>query len=234
MILPPLLFAELQIQDLPRIGISFSILVLLSSSSYLINEYYDREFDVHHPLKKTRSFIAGRRSAVKIWTTALLLASIALVWGYSLGLPVFLGSIGFCVLALLYNLPPLRFKNIPYVDVLTESLNAPLRLYIGWQLVFGNTAPTSWLLIYLLLNFASMALKRYFEMRYLGRTAAVAYRAVYEHYSPASLKLLVLIPLILTFPLASANGQGLVIGATILYVLIVYRGIIKVPERLLG
>ena len=32
----------------------------------------------------------------------------------------------------LYNIPPIRTKDHAYVDVLSESINNPIRFLVGW------------------------------------------------------------------------------------------------------
>ena len=39
------------------------------------------------------------------------------------------------VMGCLYNFPPVRTKDVPYLDVLTESINNPLRMLLGWYAV---------------------------------------------------------------------------------------------------
>jgi len=36
------------------------------------------------------------------------------------------------VMGLAYNVPPVRLKGWPYLDVLSESINNPIRLALGW------------------------------------------------------------------------------------------------------
>lgn len=45
-----------------------------------------------------------------------------------------------------YNIKPLRTKDVPYLDVLTESVNNPLRL-LGWYRVTSFLVPTLSLLM---------------------------------------------------------------------------------------
>jgi hypothetical protein len=47
----------------------------------------------------------------------------------------------FAARGIIYNIKPLRSKDRPYVDVLTESVNSPLRLMIGWAMVDPSTLP---------------------------------------------------------------------------------------------
>ena len=46
------------------------------------------------------------------------------------------------IMGCLYNFSPVRTKDVPYLDVLTESINNPLRLLLGWSAII-DTAATS-------------------------------------------------------------------------------------------
>ena len=41
----------------------------------------------------------------------------------------------FAILGVLYNVRPVRFKDRPYLDILSESLNNPVRLILGWTII---------------------------------------------------------------------------------------------------
>src|SRR5436190_1937451 len=51
------------------------------------------------------------------------------------------------VMGCIYTIPPLRAKDVPYVDVLTESVNNPLRMLAGWYLVTSAVVPPVSLLL---------------------------------------------------------------------------------------
>ena len=40
-----------------------------------------------------------------------------------------------------YNVPPLRTKDKAYFDVISESINNPIRLLIGWAIVDPTSLP---------------------------------------------------------------------------------------------
>jgi len=44
-------------------------------------------------------------------------------------------------MGLVYNVPPLRTKDRQYLDVLSESINNPLRFMLGWTAVIGSLLP---------------------------------------------------------------------------------------------
>ena len=47
----------------------------------------------------------------------------------------------------IYNVKPLRSKDLPIIDVLSESVNNPIRFLIGWYLMNNNILPPSAILI---------------------------------------------------------------------------------------
>ena len=71
-----------------------------------------------------------------------------------------------------YNIPPVRSKDLPYVDVLSEAINNPIRMLAGWFIVTDSTiAPSSLLLSYWMIGCYFMALKRYAEFRNINDPA---------------------------------------------------------------
>jgi 4-hydroxybenzoate polyprenyltransferase len=84
-----------------------------------------------------------------------------------------------------YNIPPVRSKDVPYIDVLSEAINNPLRMLAGWFIAStGSIAPASLLLSYWMVGCFFMATKRYAEYREIGDAArAAAYRKSLAHYT---------------------------------------------------
>jgi len=88
-----------------------------------------------------------------------------------------------------YNIPPVRAKDVPYLDVMTESINNPLRMLLGWYAVTSTLIPpVSLLVAYWMIGCYFMALKRYSELSEIkDRAVAGAYRASFKHYTRESL-----------------------------------------------
>jgi 4-hydroxybenzoate polyprenyltransferase len=103
-----------------------------------------------------------------------------------------------CVFALwamgcLYNIPPLRTKDVPYLDVLSESINNPIRFCVGWYIVCTAVIPpASMLIAYWMLGGYFMALKRFSEYRQIGYESAAKYRRSFLFYTEQSLLVSVL------------------------------------------
>jgi 4-hydroxybenzoate polyprenyltransferase len=102
-----------------------------------------------------------------------------------------------CIFALqgiFYNVPPLRTKEKAYLDVISESINNPLRLTLGWAMVDPTTLPpSSIILAYWCGGAFLMAAKRYSEYREIvashGAELLVRYRASFAGYSEVSLNI---------------------------------------------
>ncbi len=84
-----------------------------------------------------------------------------------------------------YNVPPVRTKDRAYLDVLSESVNNPLRMVAGWFIVTSATLPpASLLLSYWMIGSYFMALKRFAEFRQINDPArAASYRRSFAVYT---------------------------------------------------
>ncbi|MDH3469408.1 MAG: UbiA family prenyltransferase, partial [Gammaproteobacteria bacterium] len=95
----------------------------------------------------------------------------------------FICSLIFWIMGVLYNAPPIRLKDTPYIDVLSESINNPIRLMLGWFTVNEIHLPTlSLVLAYWMIGAFFMAVKRYAEYKKLHPDRAARYRKSFAHY----------------------------------------------------
>ena len=162
---------------------------LIASSNYVINEVLDAPFDRLHPTKKTRPTAAGL-----VYLPAAYVEWIALMV-IGLGLASTVSTNFLYVLAALwgmgciYNIPPVRSKDLPYLDVLSEAINNPLRMLAGWYMLTSTLVPPVSLLIsYWMVGCYFMALKRFSEYRDINhKEIASAYRKSFQFYSEHSL-----------------------------------------------
>jgi 4-hydroxybenzoate polyprenyltransferase len=116
----------------------------------------------------------------------LFVAGMALA--LSITIPFALSLFALWIMAIVYNVPPMRSKDQPYVDALSEAINNPLRMLAGWFIVTSATmAPASLLLSYWMIGCYFMAAKRFAEYRDFGRAGsdgdAVRYRKSFAHYT---------------------------------------------------
>lgn len=158
---------------------------LVASANYVMNEILDGANDRHHPEKKHRPIPSGAVRVSAAWTEYGLLMAAGLLVAFGIS-PRF----GWATLALggmgtLYNARPFRLKDLPYLDVLSESVNNPIRMAMGWYATGYGKAPTlSVLLAYWMFGAFLMAAKRFAEYRHLADPArAAGYRKSFAHYT---------------------------------------------------
>ena len=158
---------------------------LVASSNYVLNEILDAPSDRSHPTKKLRPIPSGRvnvRIAAAEW---ILLACAGIGIAAGLNLPFMLSAFLLWFMGLVYNIPPIRSKELPYIDVLSESVNNPIRLLLGWYaLTTTHIPPISLLISYWMLGAFFMAAKRWAEYRQIGdKQVASAYRRSFRWYT---------------------------------------------------
>ena len=167
---------------------------LVASSNYVLNEILDAEYDRMHPVKKNRPVPSGDIIIAWAYFEWLVLAVLGLGLAYTLGSAFFFSALALWVMGCLYNIPPVRTKDKPYLDVLSESVNNPLRLLLGWYLTgIALLPPLSLILAYWMIGAFFMAVKRYAEFQRIGDHAtAASYRASFGHYNAERLMISVI------------------------------------------
>ena len=191
-----LLITKAPISDLnATILVGFLSAGLIASANYVINEYLDAEFDRFHPLKSHRPGAAGELQLIWVITEYIILASIGLFAATTINTLFLITSIVFLFSGIIYNVRPFRTKDLAYLDVLSESLNNPIRLVLGWSMISSTTLPP--LSIFIAYWFGGaflMALKRLSEFRYISETLGNSgihelknYRASFQVYTHNSL-----------------------------------------------
>jgi 4-hydroxybenzoate polyprenyltransferase len=150
-----------------------------------LNEILDAKSDAMHPLKKHRAVPSGKIKVSVAYAESAILVICGLMVAYSLNMRVLLVSLILCVMALVYNVRPIRAKDQPYVDVLSESVNNPLRLAIGWYCTgIDVLPPASLVAAYWMVGAFFMAVKRFAEYRRINDPErAIMYRQSFKHYN---------------------------------------------------
>ena len=172
-----------------RIILAFLSVGLVASSNYVINELLDAPFDALHPVKKNRPIPSGEVNKTLALLEWILLAVLGLSTAWVLGSQFFAAALALWIMGCIYNIPPVRSKDKPYIDVLSESVNNPLRLLLGWY----STAiivmpPVSLVLAYWMVGAFFMAVKRLAEYRRIGDPQVSAeYRQSFRHYTEVRL-----------------------------------------------
>ena len=105
-----------------KLLIAFIATGFVASSNYVINEILDAPQDALHPVKKNRPVPSGQVNVTVGYFEWLLLAAIGLGLAWGMGKPFFCSALALWVMGCIYNIPPLRSKDKPYLDVLSLSL----------------------------------------------------------------------------------------------------------------
>jgi decaprenyl-phosphate phosphoribosyltransferase len=184
---------------------------LVSSVNYMLNALVDMKFDKKHPFKKFRPLPAKKihpKTAFAVMSI-LLIVSLGFSYLYFGFYPTFF-LILLVIAAIFYNVKPIRFKDIPYLDVISESVNNPIRFLIGWS-VFTSIFPNILILIFVWVSACFlMTRKRLIELILFKEKAAI-YRSVFKYYSTKSLR---------------AVMSFYVFASVLILVIIIYNGIL--------
>ncbi|HEY0656175.1 MAG TPA: UbiA family prenyltransferase [Chryseosolibacter sp.] len=187
-----------------KILVGFVSTCLVASANYVINEYLDAEFDKYHPLKKQRTSVVRVVNPVIIYAEYAFLAIIGLALGYLISFKFFATLLFLLFMGVMYNVRPFRSKERVYLDVLSESVNNPIRFCLGWFMVspavglymdnrwdlefFNSVPPLSIILAYWMGGAFLMATKRFAEYRLIGNPeTAGLYRRSFKYYTENSL-----------------------------------------------
>jgi len=205
---PGMLFAyivykvPLDMDLLYRIIIGVASTCLVASANYVINEYLDAEFDKFHPLKKKRTSVVKVVNPLIVYFEYILIAGVGLGLAYYISAQFFVISILLLIMGVIYNVRPFRSKERVYLDVLSESINNPIRFALGWFIFTPVLAlpeniwdatwltfpPTSIIVAYWMGGAFLMATKRFAEYRLINNPElAGLYRRSFKFYTENSL-----------------------------------------------
>ena len=171
--------------------IGFFSTCLIASSNYVINEYLDIKYDKFHPTKKHRTLVK-LKNKIKlryIIIEYVSLLSLGLILSLHISNFLFYANLLLAIMGIIYNVKPIRSKDIPYIDVLSESFNMAIRLLIGWFLIITTYfPPISLILGYWFAGAFLMSVKRFSEYRMINNSKqAGLYRKSFQYYSEEKL-----------------------------------------------
>ena len=181
-------------KEIFKVFFAFLLTWAISTSNYIINEISDAPFDKYHPDKSNRPVASGK---VKLWVLGLLfilLSTISLYAAFVYFNRIFFYSLlSLLAAGFLYNIRPIRLKDKPYIDSISESINNPIRFTLGWA-TLSSAFPN----VFILLSWWSfgnflMVGKRLSELIYMGGERAGRYRFSMKYYTKKSLKIAILI-----------------------------------------
>ncbi|MCL2080057.1 MAG: UbiA family prenyltransferase [Oscillospiraceae bacterium] len=172
-----------------RFAFGFLSTCLIASANYIINEWLDAEFDKYHPTKKHRPAVSSTLKAQNVYLLYAAFALAGLALAYFASVLVLYLELFLLIMGVVYNVKPIRTKDIPYVDVLSESINNAIRFMIGWFIVTSTYLPPITIILGFWMGGAFlMATKRYAEFRMIGdKSLAALYRKSFSEYSEESL-----------------------------------------------
>ena len=215
--------------EIVKMGL-FSLLLscFISSVNYIMNEILDSPYDKLHPTKKFRPIPSGKITIFKMVVTAMIVFCVVEVfaWKY-FSLKYNISLIALFIAGLLYNVHPIRLKDLPYIDVVVESINNPIRLLIGWYTITENTHFPPWTFIWIFWVFGIflMTAKRLAEFRLLGKTSH-PYRKVFQYYSQKGLLFVMMLSSLITifvyFLISIHFGKYLIFGLPFLVIFIIW------------
>ena len=164
---------------------AFAATCIAASSNYVINEILDAPTDLAHPQKRFRPIPSGKVKLPVAYAEWIILGALGLWMSRQVNVWFFASAAWLLVMGLIYNIPPLRSKELPYLDVLSESVNNPIRLLLGWfALTADIVPPISLMIAYWMAGAFFMAAKRWAEYKSINDPeAAAAYRRSFKWYN---------------------------------------------------
>jgi 4-hydroxybenzoate polyprenyltransferase len=186
-----LLLTESSFSDLSifKLIVGFFGTCFIASANYVINEWLDAPFDKYHPTKKNRPVVSENMKLQFVLIEYAIFIVLGVVLSYLVNKQFLLMALWLLVMGVLYNVKPFRTKDLPYLDVISESINNMIRLLMGWFIVTdGYLPPSSIMLGYWMAGAFLMATKRFAEYRMIGDPeVAGLYRRSFKGYSEKKL-----------------------------------------------
>jgi len=172
-----------------KLIVGFFATCFIASANYVINEWLDAEFDQYHPVKKNRPVVTQNLKFKWVMVEYVICIVIGIVLSLFENGPFLWTEVVLLIMGVLYNVKPIRTKDIVYFDVISESVNNMLRLLLGWFIVCEDVWPPSSIMLgYWMAGAFLMAVKRYAEYRMIGDpSVAGLYRKSFAKYTEATL-----------------------------------------------
>jgi len=194
LILPGTIIAAILV-NIPITGFWFPLLIgilsacFAASANYVINEWIDAKFDCYHPIKKNRPSVTGNVKASFVYLEYSFFIVISIVFATFISKAFLITIIWFLAMGIIYNVKPFRTKDRAFLDALSESVNNPIRLMLGWFIVVSKPLPPSSLVLsYWLGGAFLMGVKRFAEFRFLANPEiAQKYRRSFHFYNERNL-----------------------------------------------
>ena len=187
-IIKPELLKSFGVLSLFKLVLAFLLTWMVSTANYIVNEITDAPYDAFHPDKRHRPLVKKEIKKQKLIIFWLILVIISFSLAMAFFNLFFLASLSGLLLAgLLYNVPPIRVKDIPYLDSTLESANNPIRFLIGWYVLATAFPPWTMLLAWWAFGNFLMVGKRVAEKKFLTAEESSGYRRSLNKYSSRGL-----------------------------------------------
>lgn len=169
--------------------VGFLATCFIASANYVINEWLDAEFDKYHPTKKNRPVVSGNVKLKYVILEYLLFAGAGIICALFINRLFLWMEVWLLVMGVLYNVKPVRTKDIIFLDVLSESVNNMIRLLLGWFIITDCVLPPVSILVgYWMAGAFLMGTKRLAEYRMIGDpNIAGKYRKSFQYYTEKTL-----------------------------------------------
>jgi len=172
-----------------RLAGAFVLTWAVSTANYILNEIVDLPFDIHHPTKRFRPLVLGEIKKAPFSLLGAVLITVVLAASFAAyNFYFFLSVLALFIAGIIYNVKPIRTKDIPFLDAISESANNPIRFLIGWYAVAPLRVfpPLSLLISWWSFGNFLMVAKRLSEFRFLKEKAG-DYRSSHKKYTRTSL-----------------------------------------------
>lgn len=231
-----------------QLSLSFLLTWGISTANYIVNEIADAPFDIHHPTKRMRPLARKEIRRGPLLAAGAGLTLSCLLTAHLAFPPAFFPALlALLIAGFIYNIKPVRTKDIPFLDSISESANNPIRFFIGWFAVAdtGLWPPVSLLVSWWAFGNFLMVAKRLSEFRLLKERAS-DYRLSLGRYNRFSLIMgmaasaLVFFASFLLFAAGSGRTSLLILALPLLLYFLFFfkktlreREVMEEPERLL-
>jgi 4-hydroxybenzoate polyprenyltransferase len=161
---------------------AFAAFCLIASAHYIFNDIRDMEEDRLHPVKSKRPLASGRLKIGPAVLSCVVIAVLGLAVAVTVNRGVFIISLAYLVLQILYSL---RLKHVVILDVFVVAAGFVIRVVAGGLAI--EVTISSWLLIctMLLALFLAMGKRRHEIVLLEGN--AKNHRPILKEYNTALL-----------------------------------------------
>ncbi len=137
---------------------------LLSSTSYVLNDIIDYQYDRKHPVKKNRPLASGKITIAQATFFVFILTLLSLIIALFLSVQFFFLALVFILLHFVYSL---YLKRYPVLDIFTISFSFMIRTFAG-EVVTGYHIPIWLLLTIFFISLFMATIKRHAELTVQG------------------------------------------------------------------